>query len=270
MSADQIKRKRLPENRVEAIVAFTAAATIVYSLVAFCFEAGFFWEIGIDYLPVFSIGEHLAHAGASFLVFLLFVLSLLCLFFIQAVVQHHVEARIDPAAGEAASGKPKPPLTLTRKIVVGLCVTPLLLVLAANLFGTLLPDLHRKFTPMTMFGVLAVVATAAHLVENLLGGRTKWWLGPAVLCGIFALPALGQLQYQSLIGNPGRSSFALSTAGRTVTGTMIFAGTSRFMMMRAGQLCLIDYELKSVLVLGPTRPATGPLRSAACGIELGT
>lgn len=268
MSLQSSRPPRPERNRIETVVTVAAASTIFYYVVAFCFEVGFFWEIGLGYLSASGIGEHLAHAGASFLVSVLFILSMLFLLGMQAVIRHYVEVLLGVVPQEPAPSAPKAPLTPLRKLVVALLVAPAFVMLAAYLFGTLIPMLAEEFTAGAMLGVLAVICAAAYLLESLLGSRTRWWLGPAVLCGMFAPTAFGELEYNRLLAEPASSSFKLKGTDRIAQGTMIFAGTSKFIMMKDGRCCLVDYDLKTVLMLGSKGADASRLSLRDCGIDV--
>ena len=220
---------------MERLLGQVALATFGYYLVTFAFEVGYFWDIGLDLLPAFSVSEHAIHAAA----YILATVGVLVFVFASAHLLPLMVAQTDGAA-ERTAGTAEPPARATgRRRALALAMqAPALGVFVWSLADSL-PAAARHPAPTTFWLALLGLAVSAYLVGGALTRPRPLWMAPTVLLAILSPVALGQLVFQ--LQTDGRSPKQVIKIGdRRIVGRTLLVGGTNLLLLSGERIYLTD------------------------------
>jgi|TARA_B100000378_G_scaffold196760_1_gene160410 hypothetical protein len=162
-----------------------AIFTFIYYVATFAFEIGFFWDLGLEFIPVFSVFEHAMNAvvyatsTVGVLIFVYLAFQMPAIFFVASNDQKKIEN------SDTVS------LTRKQRIISIALMAPAGMICVAALIGSSLDAIKLGFSPKSVWPILASFTFFAYLVDHQLG-RKRIWALPALLLFILSPVALGE------------------------------------------------------------------------------
>lgn len=235
--------ERMSRVKGETLVAIIAGIPVSFYIIAFSFETGFFWDVGFGFLPAFSVGEHLVHAGTYAIAVIIIVPILITMILPQAMIEHYYKLPEPHVYTEAFSHRKSSRL---KRLFILVCTMPIPLLSLKIIYGLVIELLHR-FELQTAFFASFCTWFGLYVFERVYSPQTRWAQIPLVLVIVLAVPAFGSLQYHRLEQEKDGSRVTIRVGHKSITGNMLFGGSSRILIAVHGSVCLLDNEGKSII-----------------------
>ena len=229
---------------IERWLSTVALVTFIYYLVTFAFEVGFFWRVGLQYLPTFSASEHTLHAAAYIIgTFGAVVFAALAFGIPQAVIGISVGV----AGGPPTQAEPPTRKTM---IVSWLMRAPGLGIMGWILYEGITDIATDGPNPGNLFMPLAALTMLAWMLDGAKGLIKHAWVWPGALLLILSPFSLGYVVHYSA-ANAREGTTILNLEKGTLHATPIFVGTERGLYQTKDQLLLVAADGRIIMQVVP-------------------
>lgn len=237
---------------IERLLTVIAVMTTVYYLLTFAVEVGFFWTVGLQFMPAFSISDHVSHAAAWVIGSLGTVLFSIAALIMLAGALAVPSVLVGVIAGwppvEDAKEKPALPIGKLRRI------SSLLLVMGGLFLIVALLLTNTDARPWSAFALSFVVAACVGFAEFVAGRKAMIWVIPASIAALLSPFALGDWLFLSAYRTPIIQDEYFVVSGRKIIGRPIFAGADKSLYKTATGLYLFTNNGDTVVHIIPDVP----------------
>ncbi len=220
-------------NKTDNWLPKIAIVTFAYYCLSFAFEIGYFWKVGVGYMPAFSISEHTVHAASS-------TLAVLGIVTISYFVIMYPAVWLDTNSSPPPM-KPPPPKHAIH------WMNRLSFIMIVALFSTTyawdeVPRLIQEgLYPTSLFGLVASIAMLAYFAMISFRVPNIFWIYPAIIAAVISPVALGQMVYDSFVDGDRAVDTTVTIAGKPVGARVIFMGTDRMLVAGPRAPILVGY-----------------------------
>lgn len=235
-----------------------AVATFAYYVLTFAFEIGFFWKIGLDYMPAFGLVDHAVHAAAltigtigTFLfVWLLGNVPKMLITDSNDKAYDRTETKVDLAA-EGGDWK--------RLWLPRLLTAPAFIFLLPALWhsvNTLMLDGAR---PMLVFGPLLIFSFFIGIMSVAWPIPRLAWAYPAFLAVLLLPTALGDFMFDRKMNEPLNPMRLVEFGDKAIRARVVFVGSDKALLKIGNSLVLVALDGSSKVTVWEAEPDNGRL-----------
>lgn len=233
-----------------------AVATFAYYVLTFAFEIGFFWKIGLDYMPAFGLVDHAVHAAALTIGT---IGTFLFLWLLSAAPNMFITDSNDKAhsprknkADSANEGADWKRLWLPR-----LLTAPAFIFLLPALWhsvDTLMLDGAR---PMLLFGPLFIFSFLVGILNVAWPIPRLAWVYPALLAALLFPTALGDFMFDRKMNEPLNPMRLVELGGKAIRARVVFVGSDKALLKIGNSLALVTLDGSSKVTVWEDEPDNG-------------
>lgn len=233
-----------------------AVATFAYYVLTFAFEIGFFWKIGLEYMPAFGLIDHAVHAaaltvgtiGAALFLWLLGTTPNILISDWSAKSSDKEKARRLSEAEAPHWKQVWIPRLLTAPAPV------FLLPALWHTIDTLMLDGAR---PMLLLGPLCYFSFLLWLLSVAWPVPRRAWAYPALLAALLSPAALGDFMFDRKTNEPRNPMQLVEFDHKIVQAKIIFIGSEKVLLKIGNSLILATLDGSTKITVWSREPDNG-------------
>jgi hypothetical protein len=241
---------------LEKWLSIFAVATFAYYVLTFSFEIGFFWKIGLEYMPAFGLIEHAVHAaaltigtiGAALFLWLLGVAPNMLISDSRRKASDRAKAEADSVAEWSDWKQVWLPRLLT---------APALIFLSPALWHTIDSLMVDGARPMLLFGPLVFFSFLVGLLSVAWPIPRLAWAYPALLAALLFPVALGDFMFDRKMNDPLNPMRRVEFGDKVLQARIVFIGSDKALLKIGNGLVLATLDGSSKVTVWATEPDNG-------------